>query len=380
MSEGLIEYARHLKNLLNCPRAAYALAKATAQHRRMEKEFRKRIIRLCPSDAHVRFPHLQLSPQKYWARNFFSILFISIFEAMGVPAPRRRKYSTILHAVRGVVTAVDNILDDEDKGAVRLTIEGGSVLPNVLLVLLHHGVLHDAITEVAPDAEAGRRASSELMHALFAIAQEESGEESAVETVLPPCDVLAQVHAFRGGQLLQLAFVVPEATEPSLAAEMRAAREGVNSLGLALQVLDDVTDFAEDIARRNHNILRSWVVHHGPDGLVSDEELRQMPPAALARPHESFPEATAQVLVLAVDMALAAFERLRSIGHVIDRAAAMQLIEAMFQLRGLGGLWSCYQRAASRAALTPPRAGQAMPNCLCTAPSCAHEPVLTKST
>lgn len=333
---------RDLKLLLRNVDVALALTMAAREHRRIEADFRQRLLDACPAVEGIEFPHLGLPLAQYWQRNFFSILFLSIFDALGMPARKRRTYGLILHAVRGIVTAADNILDNECKGAVRLNMNGGVVLPNFVLTLLQQSMLDEIIADVAPDETARRRASADLIGALFEIAREESQEEDDVEIVLSPEDLLDNIHSYRGGRLLQLAFVVPEITEPEFAGGIRRAREAIHRIGLALQMLDDLTDFGEDITRRNHNILRSWVVHRAPDGPTTDQALLDIAEDDLATPENIFPQATRDVLSLAVEMALEGFARLRDLGHVIDRAAARELIEIMFRLRGLRRLWMLY--------------------------------------
>ncbi len=342
MLERDISYWAFLKQAVRHPNVTYALGKAALEHRLLEKEFRRRAIESSVSGMALEFPHLDLPPAQYWQRNFFSILFLSIFEALGMPPGQRRTHGLIVHTVRGIVTAADNILDNEDKGAVKLRLDGGTVLPNILLTLLQQTMLHNLISEATAEEPARRRANTALLGALFEIAREESSEDKSIDVELSPETLLADIHSYRGGRLLELAFVVPEITEPDLADGIRGARAAVHRLGLGLQILDDVTDFADDVTRRNHNMLRSWIVHRGPDGATEDGSLPDMPREELAAPERAFPSATREVLALAIELALQGFERLHDLGHAIDRGAALDLIEMMFHLRDLAHLWRLY--------------------------------------
>ena len=337
-----LSYWTFLKHALAHPNVAYALGRASLEHRLVEKEFRRRMIEASVSGMDLDFPHLDLPPAAYWQRNFFSILFLSIFQTLGMRPGKRRTYGLILHAVRGIVTAADNILDNEDKGAVKLQLDGGTVLPNILLTLLQQRVLHDLIAAAAINEAADRRVNTALLGELFEIAREESSEERDVETAISPEGLLRDIHSYRGGRLLQLAFVVPEITEPECADGIGQAREAIHLIGLALQVLDDLTDFGEDVARRNHNMLRSWIVHRSPDGPATEASLADMPMDDLAAPENIFPQATREVLALAVELALQGFGLLHDLGHMIDRAAAVDLIGVMFHLRDLPHLWKLY--------------------------------------
>lgn len=324
------------------PRVTCELARATFEHQAVERHFRERMQGICLTAPDLEFPYLRLNPLTYFQRNFFSILFLSLYRTVGILRDRRRAYGVITHAIRGVVTCTDNILDDEDKGAVRLAGLGGRVLPNVLLILFQNALLSQVIEELAPDREQWLRAHRTLMTELYNIAREESDDERAVQAALPPQDILGTIHKYRGACLLELAFVVPASLEPDLTQPLAAARRAVGDIGLGLQILDDVTDLAEDLERGNHNFLRSWIVHRGPDGPITDAELTSLSEKDQASPERRFPRATTEVLRTAMDRVLNGFDLIHELGHVIDRDSALELAGLMFRLRGLGHLWKLY--------------------------------------
>lgn len=350
MSDDVTTYLQFLERTVGNRLVAKAFAEAAVRHHRMETDFNRRILATCPAPTALRFPHMELAPAQYWQRNFFSILFLSILEAVGIPRARQHLHGMLLHAVRGIVTATDNILDDESKGSVRLHLQGGKVLPNMLVSLLESGVLNQVLRELCSDENAIAQTWRGMMQALFSLGAEESAEERAIEEVLEPKALLEQVHAFRGGGLLLLAFISPEINEPPLAEPIQHAKSGVNMIGLGLQILDDLTAFQKALRRRNHNMLRSWIVWNQPDGPCTDVELSNMSDAVLQAPEQSFKLATSQVMRVAIELALAGFERLHDVGHPADRTAALDLIGAMFTLRGLARLWSIYSDDASQLA------------------------------
>jgi hypothetical protein len=336
------DYIRVLNQVVQNPQLAHAFASATVRHRQVEQAFNRNLVELCPAPRALQYPHFDLSPSQYWQRNFFSTLFLSIFEAVGITAERQHSYGMILHGVRGIVTATDNILDDESKGSVRLELGGAKILPNVLLILLETGLLHQLLNDLSDDPKIVAQTWQALMRALFALGTEESGEEGRVDEVLSPERLLDEVHRFRGGGLLCLAFVAPELNEPALNSSIRAAKVAVNQIGLALQVIDDITDFDEDLAALNHNMLRSWIVHRQPDGHCTDADLRALSTEIRRVPEQRFPVATREVMSLAIEMAVDGFDRLRQLGHAVDRASGLELIAAMFRLRGLERIWNVF--------------------------------------
>ncbi len=344
-----------LQQLFSGAQSVVSFSEASHCLREVERGLKESLLSVGERPKALRFPNLDLSPQAYWERNFFSILFVSIFQAIGIEAWKVRHYAAIIHMVRGIVTATDNILDDEAKGALIVDLKAGRVLPNVLAMLMQAGQLQRNIREVTPDDEAADRAWGALIDLLYAIGEEESGEESAVEEVLPPKRLLDEIHRYRGANLLLLAFVVPELNEPDFVEAIAHAKSGVFRIGLSLQVLDDLADFAEDLERRNHNFLRSWLVagaggdgHGGRACPVPDSTLSALSPEQLKKPHEIFPQATGEVMVLAIELALTGFDRLRRAGHPLDRSTARELMAAMFRLRGLPHLWDRYLSFSQR--------------------------------
>jgi len=355
MGEDSGTYLRFMELAIAHRGVASVFAEAALRHKVMERAFNERLSEICPKSGLLQFPHMELAPAQYWQRNFFSILFLSIFDAIGITEQRQLRYGALLHGIRGVVTATDNILDDEAKGSVLMDLSGGKVLPNVLVMLMESGVVHEAMLDVCHDREAMKETWRSLMQALFALGAEESAEEGAIEHVLSPKDLLDQIHRFRGGGLLQLAFVAPEINEPHLRHKIRVARDGINHIGLALQIIDDITDFEEDLRRRNHNMLRSWIVYNQPDGPCDDAALAQTPVEKLKSPEIYFGIATQQVMQLAIEMALAGFARLHELGHPVERSAARELIQAMFKLRGLERLWQVYEGSSGNRQRPTPR-------------------------
>ena len=77
MAKGIAANWESVGHLLKRPAVAYALAKAGMEHRRIEKEFRRRLLRVCPSEATLEFPHIGLTrnfraSESQWSRSLFS--------------------------------------------------------------------------------------------------------------------------------------------------------------------------------------------------------------------------------------------------------------------------------------------------------------------
>ncbi len=278
----------------------------------------------------------------YAQRNAFSIMFMALYGSLGMDREKRRFYGTITHAIRGMVTGTDNLLDDEYKEMIPLRFPAGarrfrSVMHVMLFDRLLSATLEDAAQRGAIPWEAVPRVEGAILRHLAPIGAQEAEEEEGVEEILPPEEVLRRVVAQRGGNLLRLAFVAPRLLEPDHG-PMELADRGVFHIGMALQVVDDLTDLQEDLAGRRHNLAVSWIHHRGAkderDGLA---KLRAgLPPS---RPlHRLVAPSFGELISLAVAQGLHGFGLLEEAGFWLDQAGALSLIRTLFRLRGVGHL------------------------------------------
>lgn len=291
---------------------------------------------------------------KYAQRHFFSTLFLAIYRALGIPEERRLFYGVINHCLRGIVTGADNLLDDEYKEMLPLAFpDKATRFKSIMHILLFERFLHESIDELSHAGGIERQAATDLHRAIFAaivpIGAQEAGEEGGIAAILSPRDILDSVHMFKGGNLLCLAFVAPSLLERDKADRIELARQGVFSIGLALQVIDDLTDFYQDIAQGNHNYLVSSVRFNGP------VEERDRLDAALADPaaggppiEESYPETVRVVMEEAIGEALKGFSLLHRAGFWLDPDMGRTLIRHLFRLRGVKNLLPFFPRHVTK--------------------------------
>jgi hypothetical protein len=178
-----------------------------------------------------------------------------------------------------------------------------------------------------------------IFRAMVPIGAEEALEEGGVTDILTPAEVLASVHMYKGGKLLCLAFTAPLLLETERRAALALAETGIFRIGMALQVIDDLTDFYEDLANRNHNYLVSSVHHQG------EAVERQRLSAILANGSEAkqkveelFPATLRRVMAQAIGEALAGFSALHEAGYWYNERQALMIIRFLFTIRGVGHL------------------------------------------
>ena len=313
------------------------------EHRHVEIETR-RLLEANLDKAYLGPPPPAVSTLKYARRHFFSSLFLAIYRTVGVARERRLFYGVLNHAIRGIVTGTDNLLDDEYKEMLPLAFpERATRFKSVMHILLFDRILFSLLDEAAVagliSKEQSRMISREVFAAMVPIGAEEASEEGGVSKVLSPADILASVHMYKGGNLLRLAFVAPLQLESGgVGLRLKTADRGIFSIGLALQVIDDLTDFYEDLRDHRHNYLVSTIHHEG-----TLEERAKL--AALLGGHgtrapveQAFAASAARAMARAIGEALDGFERLHETGFWLDRAQALELIHHLFVLRGVGHL------------------------------------------
>ncbi len=308
---------------------------ALREHQEVEAELYRLFSEYVPEKYRRPLPRRGLL--RYLERNIFSILFLALYRAVGIPKERRLLYGGLNHCLRGVVTGADNLLDREYKELLPLNFpEKARIFKSVLHVLffdlLRERLLLEAARRGLLTEEEAREVSRALIQALLPIGEEEASEEAGLAGVLTPEEVLRKVHLHKGGNLLRLAFVAPGRLETSLHQRLARAEEGVFSLGMALQVIDDLTDFFEDRHRGHPNYLHSWIYHRGP----ADERTRLE--SASGRITELFPQSVTAVMRQAIGEALYGFRCLSEAGFKISPAEAFRLIRFLFHIRGVGEL------------------------------------------
>ncbi len=322
------------------------------EHRRVEEENRH-LLRHFLDEAYIAPPPRRTNLLSYTQKHFFSILFLAIYRAVGVAPERRLFYGVLNHAIRGIVTATDNLLDDEYKEVLPLRFAPEATrFKSVMHILLFDRFLARVTEQAAKDGLIGEEERSRLQQGIFAalvpIGAEEASEEGGVRTVLTPQEIVAGIHVHKGGDLLRLAFVAPRLVETERAAAIGQADLGVFRIGMALQVIDDLTDFYEDIRDRRHNYLVSAVVHEG----TAEERLRydSLQPGAGERPPvaEAYAESVSRVMGRAVGEALAGFDLLAEAGFWLDRRRSLELIRYLFKLRGVPQLLALLPAELSR--------------------------------
>jgi len=311
---------------------------------REHREVEERVFALLDEFLDRRYTKDRGRPVKmarYTQKNFFSILFLSVYKALGIPQERRMIYGVINHCLRGLVTGTDNLLDNEYKELLPLKLPDEAIrFKSVMHILLFDRFLDRVVNQMAEDGMIDRRLAGrvqrELFRAMVPIGAEEAQEEGGVREIISPAAILDSVHMYKGGRLLCLSFVAPLLIEQENRKLLNLAEQGIFSIGMALQVIDDLTDFYEDMRDSRHNYLVSVIHYEGT------EKERMMLAGALATRsgsgpaiEEACPDSVGLVMERAIGEALLGFQLLAEAGYWLEPASAVLLIRQLFRLRGV---------------------------------------------
>lgn len=276
-----------------------------------------------------------------WRKNLFSTLFQSVYHLMGIPASRRALYGKMIHLFRIWVTSADNLLDDEDKLVVPMTMPGSSrTMRQVVAIMAADRVLADILNEAVQQGllTPGQRDELlvESLRRLLPSAAQEATEEGGITSRPAPGYVLDVIHRLKTGLLFNLAFVGPDVVEPSQVPQVsRALREGLMAFGLGCQVLDDIRDMARDLLEGRHNYVLSTIAHEAPALL---EELRAEARTPADRLYLAVPQVVLPVARRGLDLMVSGLRAMGEAGLGCDGEQAGLMGRAMFGMLDLEDL------------------------------------------
>ncbi len=305
-------------------RALTLQVEAAAEFHRLARELAGDALPVGP------LPSESLAP----GRNVFSTLFLAVTEALVGRSPHLALYAMVNQSMRAWVTACDNLLDDEYKPVLPFAFHAsGGRMRSVLTVMLADRVLAEFVrARFAADGAAGRVGRLTLA-ALASSALEECEEESAGRGPLPPARVLDNVHERKTGDLFVAPLALPIELDRPDPPRAETARAALRRFGLACQILDDVMDMPDDLARGRQNLLAS-LAHFGGDALRRRLDDARAAPAGWTAA-ERFLDLVERAWSLARERFDASFDALAQIGIDLSAAERDALVRLVASLLGV---------------------------------------------
>lgn len=198
--------------------------------------------------------------------NFFSVLFLFSYYRAGIAKTRRIFYTSINQCLRGMVTGCDNLLDDEYKQTLSTDLpETATRFRSVLDIMVSDRVLFELLMQAVSAGQLtldqARQAGAVSLGALLKSGAQEAGEEAGIRSVLPPEQILSEVHHYKTGLLFQAPWAIPEKLENISPAQTEEVKTALYNIGMGCQLMDDMVDLQRDIRTRRHNYVHSLFYH-----------------------------------------------------------------------------------------------------------------------
>ena len=280
-------------------------------------------------------------PFEFVQEFFFPILFRSVLESVGGRRDALDLYSELNFCIQGLITAADNLFDDQQRSLLPLRVGTGRRFAAILELLSFQRLLPRALdrsvsTGVMSKAQSDR-IQCELLSRMAAIGALEGSEEDGVAEILDVDEMIERVHRLRGGALFELALVAPRYVEGHTMRDvLMQVEKGIAHLGTAFQIVDDLTDLEFDLTHRRQNLLVAQIHYRGDvaerTALVRLRESRLAPPRIV---ETLFHNSARDVLSRASHEARRGLEEFQAVGFWFPPALANQLVRAIVGLDGV---------------------------------------------
>ncbi|MCY2927011.1 MAG: class 1 isoprenoid biosynthesis enzyme [Planctomycetota bacterium] len=268
-------------------------------------------------------------------RNFFSTFFLAVTRQAVGPSKYMPLFAMVNQAMRAWVTACDNILDDEYKEIFPFTFaDSGRQMRSVLTLLIADRVAAEYVVDAFDEPGLLARVGRVSLSALMSSAIQESQEEARPVALLPPGQILDDIHQRKTGDLFMAPLALPEALEPMAEPVRHAAQRALCRFGLGCQILDDAKDMAADLQAGRHNLLVSLLAADPRWGAPGVDELRASP-AGEWNSWDRFPDAFEEAWQLAMTRFADSFDALARLGIDLSPAQRDGVVGLMARLLGI---------------------------------------------
>lgn len=249
-------------------------------------------------------------------KHFFTTLMLTFLLDSKVEKSRIISYGKIIIYLRQIITSVDNIIDNENKGIIFIKKINSNEVRNSFTMLLSQELLLKECQKIDKTGETSRL----ILEKIHFIGKCESLREKGLYIDYPKKEqILEDIHSGIGGELLKFAVNIPlcvERKENSEVVDLKKLQNytfGIYKIGMALQQIDDFFDLEEDKLNGKINLFQSYIIYE-------KMELKEL---------------EKKYLNLAINEAYQGFEILEKSGYPIDRKLGKKLLKKLFEIRGL---------------------------------------------
>lgn len=255
-------------------------------------------------------------------KNFFTILMISLLRQSKIPQNRIISYSKIILLLRQIITSVDNILDNEKKGMLFIECFDNIIVENSYINLICQDLLTKEILRLQSETN-NNIPGNIILEKIYSIAKGENRRNISLYNIYPDSDyIIENIHSQIGGELLEISLTAPCLLEKNNYFLSKFS-EGLFTIGMSLQAIDDFFDMKEDYENGNVNLAISQYIgkyYISIDNINFDKI------------HEDFTE---EYITKCITTAYKGFDILKEGGFPITKKEAKFVLKKLFEIRGL---------------------------------------------
>lgn len=257
------------------------------------------------------------NPIKFFKKNFFTLLMLSLLNETKIPKTNLISYGKIILYLRQIVTSVDNILDNEDKGIINLSNFSDKTVKNSFLSLICQNFLTKECLKISPDGKINEHILEEINFIAFS----ESLRNRDFYQIYPSSTfILDKIHSGIGGKLLEISLFPAKLIENNK--KINDFSLGLYEIGMSLQALDDLFDVNEDIENKKVNLAFAYYLETNN---IKESEFKSLDKIFI----ENF-------LQKILKQSYYGFSILEKSGFPLNKKDITLILKKLFILRGLG--------------------------------------------
>ncbi len=193
--------------------------------------------------------------------NMHSIFFYSIYESLGFTELQRKFCGILNNCLRLIITGADNLLDGDDNHYLEfLKIKKSRIMKSVFDLLLAEKIICSILADYAYTHNLFNPSNiieiqSEIFKQLTGSGINEAEETQLSQLKSTPEEIISLVHHFKSGKLFTMPFIAAKAivNNPKLI----KTESAIYDFGIAVQLLDDISDISEDYSGNKPNYILS---------------------------------------------------------------------------------------------------------------------------
>lgn len=189
--------------------------------------------------------------------NMHSVFFYSLYETLSFSEKERKFCGLLNNSFRLIITGADNLLDNDDNHYLGFAkINNSPTMKSVFDILLSEKIIHSVLNDYSLkfklfSHDKVQCIQEQIFNQLAGSGINEAEESQKLQINLTPEEIINTVHHFKSGKLFTLPFL--PAKNISCNPLIEKVENSIYEFGIAIQILDDVSDIIEDYIGKKPN-------------------------------------------------------------------------------------------------------------------------------